>query len=275
MTWIIADKTLTNRLFLGTALYPSPEIMTQAIKAAQTQVITVSIKRELSGGTKNTFWQTLKTLNTHLLPNTAGCHTAQDAFTTAQMAREIFDTNWIKLEVIGDDYTLQPDPFELLKATKLCIDAGFEVFPYCTDDLVLCQKLIDVGCTILMPWGAPIGTGLGLTDPHALKTLRARFPHINLIVDAGMGSPSQAAQAMEMGFDGLLLNSAVALSGNPPKMAEGFAQAVSAGRLAFEAGIMEQRESASPSTPILDTPFWHQTSESSTPSNHKEVCDEN
>lgn len=260
MTWNIGGKTLTNRLFLGTALYPSPEIMKAAITASNAEVITVSIKRELEGGTNNTFWDYLKQLNCHLLPNTAGCHTAKEALLTAEMAREIFNTNWIKLEIIGDDYNLQPDPFELLEATQRCIQAGFTVFAYCTDDLVLCQKLVDAGCDILMPWGAPIGTGLGLQNPYALEVLRHRLPNVNLLVDAGIGKPSEAAAAMELGFDGVLLNSAVALSKCPETMGRAFDYAVKAGREAYLAGPMPTRNLASPSTPIMETPFWHQES---------------
>jgi thiazole synthase len=172
------------------------------------------------------------------------------------MAREVFGTHWIKLEVIGDDYTLQPDPFGLVEAASTLIKEGFEVFPYCTDDLVLCQRLVEVGCRILMPWGAPIGTGKGLINPYALKTLRARFPELTLIVDAGLGAPSHAAQALELGFDGVLLNTAIAQAHNPVQMATGFKYAVQAGRAGFEAGIMPERDLAQPSTPVLGKPFW-------------------
>lgn len=176
------------------------------------------------------------------------------------MAREIFQTNWIKLEVIGDEYNLQPDPFQLLEATKELVKRGFEVFPYCTDDLVLCQRLLDAGCNILMPWGAPIGTGRGLTDPYALQTLRKRLPDVPMVIDAGLGLPSHATQAMEMGFDAVLLNTAIAQADNPVVMAEAFKEAVTAGRKAYKAGAMPQRDLAQPSTPVLGTPFWQQES---------------
>jgi thiazole synthase len=176
----------------------------------------------------------------------------------AEMAREIFATNWIKLEVIGDDYNLQPDPVELIKAAKILNQRGFIVFPYCTDDLVICQRLRDCGCEILMPWAAPIGSGRGVLNPYALETLRSRLPDVTLIVDAGIGKPSQAAYVMEMGFDAVLLNSAVALAADPVKMAGAFHDAVKAGRSAFEAGMMPERNMAHPSTALLDTPFWLQ-----------------
>jgi thiazole synthase len=173
------------------------------------------------------------------------------------MARELFGTNWVKLEVIGDDYTLQPNPFELVKAAEQLVADGFEVFPYSTDDLIVAQRLVDVGCKIIMPWAAPIGSGQGLCDPRALHTLRARLPEITLIVDAGLGKPSHATQVMEMGYDGVLLNSAIALASDPPGMARAFALAVEGGRQGHLSGLMEEREMASPSTPTVGTPFWH------------------
>jgi thiazole synthase len=256
----IANKTLTSRLFIGTALYPSPEIMRQAIIASGAEVVTVSLRRQSPGSKSGSqFWDIIKNLNVNLLPNTAGCRSAQEAITTAHMARELFNTNWIKLEVIGDDYTLQPHPFELVKAAKQLVADGFEVFPYSTDDLIVAQQLIDVGCKIIMPWAAPIGSGQGLTDPRALELLRSRLPEITLIIDAGIGKPSHAAQVMEMGFDAVLLNSAVALAQDPIAMAKAFALAITGSRLGYEAGLMPEREMASPSTPVLGTPFWHQT----------------
>lgn len=250
---------MSSRFFLGTAQYPSLKIMHDAILASKASVLTVSLKREIpkkEGG--KAFWSELKNLNCHLLPNTAGCHTANEAVTLAEMAREVFQTNWIKLEVIGDDYNLQPDPFELVKAAYDLVQKGFEVFPYCTDDLVLCQRLVDCGCQILMPWAAPIGSGKGIINPYALETLRVRLPHTILIIDAGIGKPSQAAHAMELGYDGVLLNTAVAMAKNPIQMAEAFCEAIIAGRMAFEAGIMPERNIAHPSTSLIDTPFWLQ-----------------
>ncbi|MCP3907610.1 MAG: thiazole synthase [Oceanicoccus sp.] len=258
--WTLADKEINSRLFIGSALYPSPQIMVDAIAASGADVVTVSLRRqsqEQDGG--NIFWQSLRDLDIHILPNTAGCHSVKEAITTAQMAREVFDTPWIKLEVIGDEYSLQPDPFALLEATKELIAQGFEVFPYCTDDLVLCEKLVEAGCRILMPWGAPIGTGKGLINPYALKNLRQRLPDITLVVDAGIGAPSHSAEAMEMGYDAVLLNTAIAQSPDPVTMATGFNHALKAGRAAYEAGLMPERDLAQPSTPTIGTPFWHQS----------------
>jgi thiazole synthase len=216
------------------------------------------LRRESAAGQGQKFWSIIKGLNIPVLPNTAGCHSAEEAVTTAQMAREVFETNWIKLEVIGDDYTLQPDPFGLLTATERLVSMGFEVFPYMNDDLVLAGKLKDAGCRVLMPWGAPIGSGRGLNNVFALKTLRERFPDTILVIDAGIGAPSHAAQAMEMGYDAVLLNTAVAKAGDPVMMAGAFAQAIEAGRQAFLSGIIAPQDKASASTPLIDRPFWHQ-----------------
>ena len=257
--WQIADKLIQSRLLLGTAQYPSLSTLKEAIVESKANIITVSLRRQSNHHeAANDFWREISTLGCHVLPNTAGCRTAEEAVMTAQMAREVFNTNWIKLEVVGDDYQLQPDPFELVKAANELIKSGFEVFPYCTDDLVLCQRLVDLGCRILMPWASPIGSGKGLVNPYALQVLRSRFKEINLIVDAGIGKPSHAVQALEMGFDGVLLNTAVALAEDPVKMAGAFRDAVSAGRAAFEAGMMQTREMAHASTSLIDTPFWHQ-----------------
>lgn len=257
--WYVAGEKLNSRLLLGTACYPSLEMMTAAIRASQAEIITLAIKRQAPEGVGGeSFWQAVKNLGCRLLPNTAGCRDAKAAISTAHMARELFGTTWIKLEVIGDDYNLQPDPFELMKAAKILVEEGFQVFPYCTDDLVVCQKLVDIGCKILMPWAAPIGSGLGLVNPSALKTLRHRLPDITLIVDAGIGKPSHAVEVMEFGFDGVLLNTAVALAHHPIEMAAAFRHAVIAGREGYKAGIMPERNIAHPSTALIDTPFWHQ-----------------
>ncbi|MFT3859449.1 MAG: thiazole synthase, partial [Aquabacterium sp.] len=191
----------------------------------------------------------------HLLPNTAGCRSAREAITLAHMARELLGTHWIKLEVVGDEQTLQPDPFELVEAARQLVRDGFDVLPYCTDDLVSAQRLVDAGCRILMPWAAPIGSGLGLLNPWALRTLRARLPGITLIVDAGLGAPSHAAAAMELGMDAVLLNSAVSQSGQPVRMAAAFAHAVQAGRLGHLAGLMPTSDVAVATTPVGGQPF--------------------
>jgi thiazole synthase len=253
--WTLAGKNFTSRLLLGTARYPSPEILRQAIERSGAEIVTVALRRQTSGDGRK-FWDLLRSLNVTILPNTAGCRSSQDAVATAQMARELFGTNWIKLETVGDDYTLQSDPFELVEAARILIAEGFEVFPYTTDDLVVAERLVAAGCKIIMPWASPIGSAQGLVNPQALKTLRARLPEVTLIVDAGLGAPSHAAEAMELGFDGVLLNTAVSLAGDPPQMAEAFAKAVEAGRLGFEAGLIESRDFASPSTPTLGLPFW-------------------
>jgi len=185
-----------------------------------------------------------------ILPNTAGCYSVKEAVTTAHMARDITGTPWIKLEVIGDAQTLQPDVFGLVEAAGILAADGFEVFPYTTEDLVVAGRLIEAGCRLLMPWGAPIGTGKGLNNAYGLRTLRAHFPDVPLIVDAGIGLPSHAAAAMELGYDAVLLNTAVGKAGDPVAMAGAFAKAVEAGRAAFLAGPMQPRDMAAPSTPL-------------------------
>ncbi len=242
---------ISSRLLLGTAQYPSPKILTDAIRACGTEIVTVSLRRESAGGNGDGFWQGLRDTGCHILPNTAGCHTAQEAVTTAQMARDVFDTNWIKLEVIGHSDTLQPDVFALVEATRILAADGFQVFPYTTDDLVVGEKLLDAGCEVLMPWGAPIGSGQGLRNPDALRAMRAHFPDIPLIVDAGIGRPSDACMAMELGMDAVLLNTAVAKAGDPVGMAVAMNGAIKAGRAGFAADPMDPRDMAVPSTPIL------------------------
>ena len=256
MSFRIAGIELESRFFLGTAGYPSPQVLQQAIAASGAQVVTVGLKRQLAqAGTPGDFYRLIQDSGARLLPNTAGCRTAREAVTLAKMARELFATNWIKLEVVGDEYTLQPDPFELVQAAAELVRDGFEVFPYCTDDLVTCQRLLDAGCRILMPWGAPIGSGQGLLNPHALRTLRARLPDVPLIVDAGIGSPRDAVQAMELGFDAVLLNSAVAQARDPVAMARAFKLGIEAGRIAWEAGIMAPQDMAVATTPVTGRPF--------------------
>lgn len=257
--WHFAGKTLKSRLLLGTAHYPSLESMTAAIQASSAEIITLSIQRQMPQAMHGeAFWRAIKTLNCYLLPNTAGCRDASSAIKSAEISRELFNTSWIKLEVIGDEYNSQPDPFELIKAAKILIEQGFEVFPYCTDDLVICQKLVDVGCRILMPWVAPIGSAKGVLNPYALETLRLRLADITLIVDAGIGKPSDAVKVMELGFDGVLLNTAVALAKQPILMAKAFRHAICAGHDAYTAGMISERNIANPSTSLIDTPFWLQ-----------------
>ncbi|AAO89889.1 thiazole synthase [Coxiella burnetii] len=253
--WAIGGVQLNSRLLLGTAQYPSPQLMSDAVKAAGVEIITVSLRRQLSPQKENYFWDLLRSLPCHLLPNTAGCSSVKEAVNTARAARELFNTHWIKLEIIGDEYTLQPNPFELVNAATILVKEGFEVFPYCTEDLILCQRLVDAGCRVLMPWAAPIGSGRGLMNTYALQVLRERFPKNILIIDAGLGRPSHAAQVMEMGFDAVLLNSAVALAMDPVVMAAGFAKAVEGGRLGYEGGMIKARNVAKATTPLIGKPF--------------------
>lgn len=249
-------KHIASRLMLGTAQYPSPAILADAFKRSRAGIATVSVRREAGGEQAGAaFWDLIKELGVAVLPNTAGCHSVREAVTTAQMARELFETNWIKLEVIGHADTLQPDPFGLVEAARILSEDGFEVFPYCTEDLVLCERLVEAGCKVLMPWGAPIGTGLGLNNLYGLRSLRAHFPDLPLVVDAGLGLPSQAAHAIELGYDAVLLNTAVAKAGDPAGMAEGFALAVEAGALAHDADPMNPRDMAAPSTPVIGKAF--------------------
>lgn len=243
------DVDLHSRLMLGTAQYPSPAVLAAAIEASGAEVITVSLRREGAGG--QAFRDLLRQSGRRILPNTAGCHTAREAVTTAQMARELFGTRWIKLEVIGHADTLQPDPFALLEAARILCAEGFEVFPYTTEDLILGERLIEAGCRVLMPWGAPIGSGQGLRHEEALRSYRAHFAGVPVVIDAGIGAPSQAARAMEMGFDAVLLNTAVARATDPVGMARAFGTAIAAGRMAFEAGLMPRRDMAVASTPAL------------------------
>jgi thiazole synthase len=248
---------LKSRMLLGTAQYPSPQVLSDAVKAARIDVVTVSLRREAARGKSGErFWEMIRGLGVRVLPNTAGCRTPKDAITTAQMARELFDTDWIKLEVIANDDTLQPDLFGLVEAASVLVRDGFKVFPYTTEDLGAAERLLAAGCEVLMPWGAPIGTGRGLANPYALRTMRNYFPGVPLVVDAGMGAPSHAAQAMEMGYDAVLLNTAVAKANDPVGMARAFSLGVEAGRLAYESGLMEARDMAAPSTPVAGTPFF-------------------
>ena len=254
----IYGEAIDSRLLIGTALYPSPDIMTQSIEASGAGIVTVSLRRQQSVAAGDDFWQLIKNTGLKILPNTAGCHSVKEAITLAQMCREVFATDWIKLELIGDDYNLQPDPFALLEATEILINDGFKVLPYCTDDLVLCQRLNELGCEVLMPWGAPIGTGKGLLNSYNLKTIRERLPNTTLIVDAGLGLPSHACQALELGYDAVLLNSAIAGAGCPITMSRAFKAAVEAGRFAYNAKAMPEKDLAAPSTPTMGMPFWHQ-----------------
>lgn len=253
--WQVAGVNLQSRFLLGSAGYPSLEVLKESIINAKTEIITVSLTRVKFNNQNNQFFETLASLPSYILPNTAGCYSAREAINTAKLAREVFKTNWIKLEVIGDDYTLQPNSLELIKASEALIKDGFIVFPYCIDDIVICQELVNLGCEILMPIASPIGSGQGILNRFNLTLLRERFPDINLIIDAGIGKPSHATDVMEMGFDGVLLNSAVSNAVNPMEMALSFNLAIQSGRLAYEAGLMPQRDFAVNSTPYFNRPF--------------------
>ena len=245
-----------SRLLLGTAQYPSPAILADAVKASGAEIVTVSLRRESSGlRAGQDFWSLVQGLGLKVLPNTAGCHSAREAVTTAKMAREVFGTDWVKLEVIGEGDTLQPDVFGLVEAARILTAEGVEVFPYTTEDLVVAERLLDSGCKVLMPWGAPIGTGRGLNNLYGLRSMRAHFPDVPLVIDAGIGLPSHAAAAMELGYDAVLLNTAVARAGDPVAMAAAFAGAVEAGLQAFRADPIPPRDMAAPSTPPLGKAF--------------------
>ncbi len=246
-----------SRLLLGTAQYHSPQVLADAVKASGAGIVTVSLRRESARAKSGQgFWQLIGELGVRVLPNTAGCRTPKEAITTAEMGRELFGTDWVKLEVIANDDTLQPDLFGLVEAAAELTRMGFKVFPYTTEDLGAAERLLGAGCEVLMPWGAPIGTGLGLNNRYGLKSMRAYFPGVPLVVDAGIGAPSHAAEAMEMGYDAVLLNTAVAKAGDPVLMARAFATAIDAGRAARQAGLMQPRDMAEPSTPVAGTPFF-------------------
>nr|Q07PW9.1 RecName: Full=Thiazole synthase [Rhodopseudomonas palustris BisA53] len=255
------DKEFGSRLLIGSALYPSASIMQDSIRDSGAEIVTVSLRRETAGGkVGDVFWSLIQKLGVTVLPNTAGCRSVREAVTTAKMARELFATSWIKLEVIADNDTLQPDVVGLVEAATILIKDGFEVFPYCTEDLSVAQRLVDAGCQVIMPWAAPIGSARGIVNRDALKLLRDRLPDITLVVDAGLGAPSHAAEAMELGFDAVLLNTAIAKAEHPAVMAAAFKLAIEGGRLGYEAGLMGPRDFASPSTPVIGTPFWHAVS---------------
>ncbi|MFC0342233.1 thiazole synthase [Paracoccus niistensis] len=247
------DTQVVSPMMLGTAQYPSPAILAAAFSASGAGIATVSLRREAGGG--QDFLRLIEGLGVALLPNTAGCHTVKEAVTTAQMARELLGTAWIKLEVISHGDLLAPDVFALVEAARELCAQGFKVFPYCTEDLSVCDQLLRAGCEVLMPWGAPIGSGLGLNNLLGLKALRAAFPEVPMVIDAGIGRPSHAAAAMELGFDAVLLNTAVAMAGDPVTMARAMAQALDAGRAAYMSDPIEPREMATPSTPVIGKAF--------------------
>ncbi len=255
------DEEFSSRFLIGSALYPSPKIMQDAIRAAGSEIVTVSVRRESAGGkTGDAFWSLIRELSVTVLPNTAGCKSVREAVTTAKLARELFGTSWIKLEVIADEETLQPDVVGLVEAAGILVKDGFEVFPYCTEDLSVAQRLVDTGCKVVMPWASPIGSARGITNRDALKLLRQRLPDITLVVDAGIGAPSHAAEALELGFDAVLLNTAVAKADDPVTMANAFRLAIEAGRAGFRSRADGRARFRFSFNPVVGTPFWHAVS---------------
>lgn len=246
----IAGRTFRSRLLIGSAGYPDHQTMAACIEASGAEIVTVAVRRmNLQDRQQSSILQYIDPARYFLLPNTAGCYTAREAILTAQLAREALETNWIKLEVIGDEKTLFPDVVELLQAAEALVRDGFIVLPYCNDDLITCLKLADLGCAAVMPLGAPIGSGMGIRNPYNLQIIREQIL-IPVIVDAGVGTPSDAAIAMELGVDGLLINTAIAKAQHPVLMAEAMALACRSGHLAHIAGRIPKKLYATSSTPF-------------------------
>jgi len=246
---VIAGRSLRSRLILGTARFPNRQVMLDAIEASGAEVITASIRRISLDG----YAESLVDLvggRYQLLPNTAGCSSVRDAVLTAQLAREALETDWVKLELIGDRETLYPDVADLIQAAEELVGDGFTVLPYCTDDPVVCRRLADVGCAAVMPLGSPIGSGMGLINPYNLEMVCTRSP-VPVILDAGIGTASDAARAMELGCDGVMVNSAIAQANDPLGMAAAMRDAVAAGRRARLAGRIPRRAYAEASSPQL------------------------
>jgi thiazole synthase len=244
---IIAGRAFQSRLFLGTAGYPNRQVMLDAIAASGTEMVTASIRRISLAGEDESLLDLLAD-RVHFLPNTAGCQTAKDAILTAELAREALETDWIKLEIIGDRELLYPDVAELVRATETLVAKGFVVLPYCTEDPVACRKLADAGAAAVMPMGSPIGSGLGISNPHLIELVCARSP-VPVVLDAGIGTASDAAQAMELGCAAVLLNTAVSKAQDPVLMAQSMGAAVKAGLLSRRAGRIPRRTYADPSSP--------------------------
>jgi thiazole synthase len=243
----IAGRTLRSRLLLGTGGFPSLATLAEAITASGAELVTVALRR-VDPDARGSLIDVLAEAGVELLPNTAGCHTARDAVTTARLAREAFDTDWVKLEVIGDEDTLLPDGPELLRAAEELVDDGFVVLPYTTDDPVLARRLADVGCAAVMPLGSPIGSGMGIRNPYNITLIREAVD-VPVVLDAGIGTASDAALAMELGCDAVLAASAISRAQDPVRMARAMRAAVAAGRLAHGAGRIPRRTYAVASTP--------------------------
>jgi thiazole synthase len=249
----IAGKTYTSRLLIGTARYPNMQVMLEAIEASGAEIVTVGIRRvNLDDPSGESVIDLLNRKGYTILPNTAGCYTVKDAVFTAQLAREALETDLIKLEVIGDERTLFPDVGGLLEAADVLVRDGFTVLPYCNDDPVTCRRLEDVGCAAVMPLGAPIGSGMGIRNPYNVQIILDSVS-VPVVVDAGVGTASDAAEAMELGCDAVLLNSAVAGARHPVGMAEAMRKAIEAGRLAYESGRIPRKLYATATTPMEGT----------------------
>lgn len=244
----IGGKQFRSRLMIGTSQYPNPEVMFRSIEASGAEIVTVSIRRLDLRQKEHTFLSHDFMQQFQLLPNTSGCYTAREAVLTAELSREALETNWIKVEVIADEKTLLPDPVELLKTCEILIEKGFVVLAYTNDDPILCKRLADMGCAAVMPLAAPIGTGLGIRNPHNLQLIR-ELVKVPLVVDAGIGTASDAAQAMELGYDAILLNTAIAMAQDPVMMARAMRHGIEGGRLAYRAGRVPKSYYARASSP--------------------------
>jgi thiazole synthase len=248
---IIAGREFNSRLIVGTGKYRSNEQMVDAFERSGTEMITVAVRRvNITDRSQPSLLDFIDLKRYAILPNTAGCYTAEEAVRTARLAREVGLSDWVKVEVIGDQKTLFPDNEATLEATRILVREGFTVLPYFTDDLIMAKKLIDAGAAAVMPLAAPIGSGMGIQNPNNLRIMREQITQVPIIVDAGVGTASDACLAMELGMDGLLMNTAIAEAENPRDMAEAMKLAVNAGRLAYLAGRMPRRLYASASSPI-------------------------
>ena len=249
--FIIAGREFRSRLILGSGKYTSNDLMVRSLEAAGADMVTVAVRRvNLTDKSKESLLDHIDLKKYHILPNTAGCYSADEAIRTAMLAREVLDNNWIKLEVIGDERTLFPDNAGLLEATRALVKEGFIVLPYFNDDLIVARRLIDAGASAVMPLAAPIGSGLGIQNFTNLRILREMITQVPLIVDAGVGTASDATLAMELGVDGILMNTGIAGASDPVAMAEAMNYAVRAGRLAYKAGRIQRKLYATASSPL-------------------------
>ena len=240
--WYLGGRKLTSRLLLGTSGFPNPLTMMEAFTASATEMVTVAIRRvNLNESGEESLLGMLRAAPVQILPNTAGCYTAKEAVLVAELAREALETDLIKLEVIGDDETLLPDTEQLMKAARQLIDSGFTVLAYSNDDPITCKKLAAMGCAAVMPLASPIGSGMGLVNPYNLELIRDQISECALVVDAGIGTASDATRAMELGYDGVLVNTAISRAKHPMKMAAAMRNAVQAGRFAFTAGRIPRK----------------------------------